>query len=101
MFLRNDPQPLPFIGEMIFDSEDMADIQADGLLNPLILHEMGTLSCVLMLTENHLEFLFITYWHYFLRSHAHQATYLALVPFGTIWVFRVTRKVAHTLVLEG
>ena len=40
LYLRPDDSSLPFTGEMVFDSVDMAGLQQDGLLGDLILHEM-------------------------------------------------------------
>jgi hypothetical protein len=40
LYLRTDDTALPFTGEMVFDSVDMAGLEKDGLLNALILHEM-------------------------------------------------------------
>jgi hypothetical protein len=39
-FIRNS-NDLPVLGAMLFDTEDLEDIEAEGLLSTLILHEMG------------------------------------------------------------
>lgn len=47
LFVRgtDDNLGLPVTGEMIFDSEDMASVRNADLLQDLITHEMGHVSC--------------------------------------------------------
>lgn len=45
IYLRDEPGQLPYTGEMIFDSDELDGVIEAGLLNDLILHEMGESCC--------------------------------------------------------
>jgi hypothetical protein len=40
-YRRGGSTGLPLVGQMLFDEADLADLETDGLLSPVILHEMG------------------------------------------------------------
>jgi hypothetical protein len=40
-YFRNTGSPLPFVGRMSFDIDDVAGLEANGIFDLVILHEMG------------------------------------------------------------